>query len=375
MSERKDLEYKLVLPDNKYDSKKEFLADLSSLANTAGGHLVFGISEDNGLPVGLTGVRSDDLDSEILRLENLIRDGIQPRIQGISTRSISVKSGDPALIIRVPQSWSRPHAVNYQGHWRFYARNSAGKYPLDVMELKSAFLATTALAERIRNFHFDRLSKIASGETPVSLEGNARLILHFVPYSSFESGLTFSFLPIQRDIFSIPLIHTSVSNYRYNLDGLLVQNERGNNLSGGYTQIFRNGIVESVNASIFGSQGDDPLIPSTLFEMEMISAFDAFVALYQKLSVSFPAVLIVGFTGVKGYELAVNRSLDMWHQHNHKIDRDILVFPEVILENGSRDASGTLQPIFDALWNSAGWAKSYGYDEAGEWGKGPNFRR
>jgi hypothetical protein len=79
------------------------------------------------------------------------------------------------------KSWAKPHVVNYQGHWRFYARNSVGKYPLDVLELKSAFLATTALGERIRDFHFDRISKIESNETPLLLADKARVILHTIP--------------------------------------------------------------------------------------------------------------------------------------------------------------------------------------------------
>src|SRR5689334_5634897 len=130
VSEQKTVEYKEFLPDDKYDSKKEFLADVSSFANTVGGHILYGIREENGLPVALSGINNQDLDREILRLENLLRDNIQPRCQGIAIRVINTELTPPVLIIRVSQSWSKPHVVNFQGHWRFYARNSAGKYPL-----------------------------------------------------------------------------------------------------------------------------------------------------------------------------------------------------------------------------------------------------
>lgn len=375
ISERKNIEYKLTLPENKYDSKKEFLADVSSFANTMGGHLFYGIKEENGIPVDVLGIPSNDLDSEILRLENLLRDGIQPRIQGISIRTVNTESGKPILIIRVPQSWSKPHVVNFQGHWRFYARNSAGKYPLDVMELKSAFLATTALGERIRNFHFDRLSKITSDEIPVSLAGKARIVLHLLPYSAFEFNLPLSFTPIEKDIWSIPLIHSSVSDFRYNLDGLLVFNGSNNGSSGAYTQIFRNGAIETVSASLFSSSSEDLYIPSIVLERDVIASFDACTSLYKKLSVSMPIVLIVSLTGVMSYKLAVSQRLDAWHDHVNKIDRDSLLLPEVIIEDYSANSATTLKPIFDAIWNSAGWIKSYGYDDAGEWGKGPNFLR
>ena len=376
ISERKNIEYKLTLPENKYDSKKEFLADVSSFANTMGGHLIYGIKEENGIPIEVPGISNNDLDSEILRLENLLRDGIQPRVQEISMRTVSTESGRPVLIIRVQQSWSKPHVVNFQGHWRFYARNSAGKYPLDVMELKSAFLATSALGEKIRNFHFERLSKIGSDETPVPLEEKPKIIFHLIPYSSFEFNLPISPLPVDKDIWLLPLIYSYVAGHRYNLDGLLVYDERGGNLSGAYTQVFRNGIIESVSTRLFGSGSDvDDYIPSETFEIELIKALKSCISLYQKLSLNPPFVLLVSLTGVKGYKLAVSQSLDRWRQHTHKIDRDLLFLPEVLIENLTADSVTILRPVFDAVWNSAGWMKSYGYDDAGEWGNGFNFRR
>lgn len=54
--ERKTVEYKESLPDDKYDSKKEFLADVSSFANTIGGSLLYGIREENGVAVALPGI-------------------------------------------------------------------------------------------------------------------------------------------------------------------------------------------------------------------------------------------------------------------------------------------------------------------------------
>ncbi len=43
VSERRTIEYKLVLPENADSNKKEFLADVSSFANAAGGDLLFGV--------------------------------------------------------------------------------------------------------------------------------------------------------------------------------------------------------------------------------------------------------------------------------------------------------------------------------------------
>ena len=56
--EKKHLEYKRILPSNKDSDKKEFLADIVSFANTSGGDLIYGITQDNetGYPSELLGI-------------------------------------------------------------------------------------------------------------------------------------------------------------------------------------------------------------------------------------------------------------------------------------------------------------------------------
>jgi predicted HTH transcriptional regulator len=55
VSKGKIMEYKEALPSNSESDKKEFLADVSSFANAAGGDLIFGIGEDSGVPIELCG--------------------------------------------------------------------------------------------------------------------------------------------------------------------------------------------------------------------------------------------------------------------------------------------------------------------------------
>ena len=91
VAEGKTLEYKRDLPGGVDEQKREFLADVSSLANAAGGHLVFGIEESEGVPASVPGIEGIDPDAETLRLENIIRDGISPR------DGYSLDSGDPKM--------------------------------------------------------------------------------------------------------------------------------------------------------------------------------------------------------------------------------------------------------------------------------------
>ncbi len=86
--EGKTIEYKESLPDNSDSDKKEFLADISSFANAAGGDLIFGINEVDHVPSELSGLDLSNIDAEKLRLESIIRDGIEPRIPAVSIREI-----------------------------------------------------------------------------------------------------------------------------------------------------------------------------------------------------------------------------------------------------------------------------------------------
>lgn len=56
VSERKTIDYKRDLPGGADQDKKEFLADVSSFANTEGGELIFGMTEASGVPTEIVGV-------------------------------------------------------------------------------------------------------------------------------------------------------------------------------------------------------------------------------------------------------------------------------------------------------------------------------
>jgi predicted HTH transcriptional regulator len=69
VAERKRIEYKESLPGGSTDEKREFLYDVSSLANAVGGHLVFGMKEDAGVATEVCGLETADRDRDISRLE------------------------------------------------------------------------------------------------------------------------------------------------------------------------------------------------------------------------------------------------------------------------------------------------------------------
>jgi predicted HTH transcriptional regulator len=180
VSEGRNIDYKRDLPKGNDEGKKEFLADVSSFANTAGGDLIFGIEEEQGLPTNVIGIHVVDMDLEVRRLDSILASGISPRIK-YEMRAIPLQSGNVVLMVRTQRSWLGPHRIVFKGHDKFYGRNSAGKYPLDVTELRTAFNLSGTVNERIRAFRTDRIIALMNNETPIPFTDTPKVILHLIP--------------------------------------------------------------------------------------------------------------------------------------------------------------------------------------------------
>lgn len=120
------IEYKREAYGNSDADKREALKDLSAFANAHGGHLAIGIEAKNGIPIAQQGVQGLNADDEILRMGQLIRSGIEPRIINVRTKSIRLQYGNTALLLRIPRSWNVPHRISAQNSNRFWLRNSSG---------------------------------------------------------------------------------------------------------------------------------------------------------------------------------------------------------------------------------------------------------
>lgn len=362
--EGKIIDYKEAIIGTADNDKKEFLADVSSFSNSSGGYLVLGVKESNGLPTEIIGLDISNIDSEINRLENIIRDGIEPRIPGITIHSIKLQTLKTIILIHIPRSWALPHMVTFKGTSRFFSRNSGGKYPLDVNEIRTLFTVSSTLVENIKNFRIERLSKIVSQETPLPLAKIGKIVLHLIPFTSFDPTIRFD-LNVLRSNLPGP-IGTTLPDYRFNFDGLLtyfVDNELHRS---SYLQIFNNGIIEAAESYLLSY---DNGIPAVVYEKELVTAVSKFLKAQKKLGVSAPIVIALSLVDVSGYHMTVDNS-QRYSGKNHQIDRDSLMIPEIVLDDLDDDPTVFMKPIFDTIWNATGWEKSLNYDEHGKWNSG-----
>ena len=366
-SEWKTVEYKEKLSVGSEAERKKFLSQVSSFANAAGGHLLYGVRATDGVPEEVVGMEIANPDAEVLRLEEIARTGIRPRIPGLLMRAVTVKTDRVAIVIRVPKSWARPHQVIFNGEFRFYSRASNGKYVIDVDELRSLFSLSESAAERIRNFRADRLGQLIADETPIQMDENAKLVLHVVPLGAFDTAAKFDLATIKNETSLLMPMRTGGgwSGARHNFDGLYTHADH-KGLSYSYVQVFRNGIVEMVNSSLLDPNYDNrKIIPSVAYEDEVRQALKRCLEIEKKLGAEPPFVIMLSLLGVKDYVMAVSQRRSF--NDGHPIDRDMLVVPESLIEIFEAPTDKTLRPILDVVWNAAGWPGTINFDEEDNW--------
>ncbi|MEI6831324.1 MAG: ATP-binding protein [Candidatus Omnitrophota bacterium] len=370
VAEHKTIEYKSILKLTSDADRKEFLADVSSFANAAGGVLIFGIDEDQGIPKSISGIELQDVDAEKLKIEQIIATGISPRLPSIVIHPVKLTNGRYALVIRIGKSWISPHRVTFSSHDKFYSRNSAGKFPMDVGELRIAFNLSETLNEKIRRFREERISKIYTGEISELFEGRPKTVLHLIPLVSFSPGVAFDFLKIANKSGEMPPMNTSGCNSRINLDGFVTFSGDRQDASFSYTQLYRNGIIEAVETLCINRNSQDQeklFIPSVSFEEDPIIALKAYLKILEDLGVELPILLFFSMLGVKKYKMYVKNLL--LPEDAQAIDRDIILLPEEIIETYNVRSDRILKPCFDAIWNACGYDGSRHYDEEKNWNR------
>jgi len=398
VSEDRQLEFKENLGRSD-DEVKEFLKDVSAMANAIGGDVIYGVVEGvdgNGNTVGqiIQGISGEDSDEAILRLDNLIRDCIKPRLIGVGIRPVQLSNTNTVFIVRVPRSWNSPHVVDRKGHWRFYYRDSAGTHPMDITELRHAITFADTLGQRLEEVRLDRLAKVAGDTT---LKRGPKIALHFQPLSSaqIDSQLDIATRRIDsRKLMLIPFDGIE-SELRPNFDGVLAFNSYGPQI--GYLQVFRNGSIEAVDTNLLADERGGYL-PARAFEQKIINTTVRCLALINDLGNASPIRFHISLLGVKGYKVKVQtwaENVDMyWYNQQSdrfEIDRDDLLLPGLLFSEedvalfsslaipGRGDATDgrygelfkhvgkLLHPLFNVVWNAAGFTGSLYYNSEGIW--------
>jgi hypothetical protein len=372
-AERKTLEYKQKLNIATGDERAEFLSDISSFANASGGDIIFGISDERdgtgnatGIPAEIKPLDFDSIPTELGKIEQLIQNGIQPRIPVVQVKDVNVSGYGTVILVRVGKSWISPHMVTQSNRSRFYSRNSStGKYQLDVQQIGAAFAEQRGLGERLRSWKADRIGKAIAGEGPVPLEGS-EILFHFASAAALTGGGQPRPRIFDTQTLGIrcKLLYMSAHAMRYNADGLLMLSNLTRNSRQSYLQIFRDGSLEYADTGVLDS-ANGISIPSQIFEQKIVETFANAAWLVRELEVVEPIFVSLTLVGMKGRTMALPQSHFHEGPTTEPFDRDVILCPDMLIENVAEGPPyrSTLLPIVDAVWQAAGRERTPYLDE------------
>ncbi|MCB1023687.1 MAG: ATP-binding protein [Acidobacteria bacterium] len=166
------LEYKSGEALGKSDyQKKEITKDVSAMANSAGGLLIYGIrefseTEKRHLPEKIIPVDRSEFPREWI--EQIIN-SIRPRIEGILIHSVQLDSGenDVAYIIEIPQSNTAHQANNH----RYYKRFNFQSVPMEDYEVRDVMFREQTPDVAVR-FLIELVSRPAPGRSETGNDCN-----------------------------------------------------------------------------------------------------------------------------------------------------------------------------------------------------------
>lgn len=359
------IEYKRDLYGNTDAARREALKDVSAFANAFGGSLLIGIEEQKGAPVALPGIANVNPDDVVLRLDQLVRSGIEPRIQGLRIRAVPLASGAHCFALRIPRSWQPPHRVIAQNSNRFWIRNSGGAHEASVEELRTLFTLGADAVDRVHQFRDKRMEEITTGRGARPLQAGGRLILHIVPLAAVTS-------PFQVDLSEAYRLHrifrpisSTSMNARFNFEGFV--NERGGKHNHGYTQLFRNGSLEATKAAIVKTHEGQIFIRGRDLESHIFEVLTGYINGLSDLEIPAPLVVLITLEGVRGAAYRVQQHTP--DDPEPAIERDILFLPDCIVNEYACDGDyhRSVKPAFDALWNAAGRLSAQTFSQDGMW--------
>ncbi|WP_316740646.1 ATP-binding protein [Pedobacter antarcticus] len=361
--ESEHLEYKRELNLNTTKEKKEFLADVSAFANSKGGIICYGIEEarKGGKLTALIPVESDNIDQLQLKLDNLLRDGVSPRMDAVEIITIKVSPSKYVVLIKVLESVDAPHQVVYDKTDKFYRRGFAGKYQMNEQQIEKAIYKRDNLQKDIKVFLERSYNKMTKDEFPVELFPFPKLMLTLIPVAYFTDDIV--------DINSeeakklAPLGGGNRDTKLNNSGRLSYSTMPGNRLRNAYIQLYRNGTIETVNSyALFPNKGKFYVATLEKYVLEFV---DEYMHFYENFDIEMPVYAYLNIFGLNGLTID-SPKLNLFYDLSI-IDEDAIIFPMIKIERQKADNEKFVVNWFNKIWNSCGIERSLHFDENYNW--------
>ena len=180
--------------------------------------------------------------------------------------------------------------------------------------------------------------------------------------------------PVEWSPLSLPIIsgdnaanpsYVTQCNQGFNVDGYWTTS--GGNGRSGYVQVFRTGIIEAAAGDVRSlTPPRGQLLYAESLEDQVTTKLESYLSALDRAGVPPPLLVIVGGVRMAGTFVA-GTSLSIW-MDPLPLPGDVS-FPAIRIENYGplEDYRRALKPIFDAVWNAAGYGRSQSFSADGQW--------
>lgn len=373
--EDKHIEYKQELPGKDPEAKAEFLKDTTAFANTEGGDIIYGMAEAKGIASKLFPIDNKLIDDAKLQLHQILDSGVTPRVPLVDMQPVEIEPGKSVLVVRIPASYIGPHQVTAAQSYKFYGRNTAGTYVVEVDELRDKILRQASLSERMNDFRRSRVELVRKHpeDMPSPVDYERKLVVHYMPEPTFgRLGSVGVAKLTERGPRQNVLVHgpptyadTGVS-YRPNIEGYLIMNGRDNDVLRYYLQVFNDGTIEFVDGAVFRIGTDEPVIYPVIVEKTLFAQYEFARKIFAELGVEGRVAIYATALGIRDLTIKPQypkSSLDSV-KYSTTIGRDPAFLNPVVIEDiQSVQAEAALEPLIQQFWRASAYDRAYSYED------------
>jgi hypothetical protein len=367
VGESQTLDYKSAFALSSDDEKKSLLADVTAMANTSGGIVLFGVEtqrdangKDTGIPIALPGLAGLNFDGERLKIESVLRTATSPSLTTqVFVKDIMLANGNTVIALGVSRSYLAPHRVAFKETNRFYRRGQGGNYQPEVAELRRMFLEqhewsaeALALSEN-RSFQIAGSVGSDDGVHPV-------LVVHIVPLGRLDQVLDMRGRAEALSKAFSPLKWSGLS-WEYNGEGVRIYTPTRGKPVYSYVQVFRNGIVEFASLGFGepqnGTNKFQRVYGDTVAETLRKRLPDAIKQMRDALAVEPPYLVMIRVVNIHDARLAIDTTR-FYMGSDHPIEEASLLLPPFTVDDPSAFSQDDLSGALDVLWQSAGYPEA-----------------
>ena len=189
--------------------------------------------------------------------------------------------------------------------------------------------------------------------------------MHLAPLQNFGAERRIEATALQAQHKNLCLIHNPRDLSReINSDGCCIYDASGG--GAGYTQIFRNGVIEATTTSLFGSPYG-LIFGSRELPVCLIEAINNYMKRLRALEVTPPILLQISMMGIKGIKMGIE--LDNPYHAPPPYERDVLHLPSSVITEfrADEDYQSVIAEQMHFLWNAFGFERCDLFNENDEW--------